>query len=80
MRRTGMYPQVYVVVCHSIPRMASASPADEEGAVDRFLRQRGHEPIERWERNARKKQCPDCQALHGLSATECDVCGWTPAS
>ncbi len=75
-----MYPQVYVVVWYTIARMASAPPADDEGAIDGFLRRRGHEPIERWDRNAMKKQCPECRALHELSANECDVCGWAPAS
>jgi hypothetical protein len=58
--------------------MASA-PGDDE-LFDAFLTQRGHdvEPTG-WDESYNKLQCPDCGGLHAPGATECTVCGWTPA-
>ena len=58
--------------------MASA-PNDD--IYDDFLERRGHD-VEQvgWEKNYNKKQCPDCGGLHDDGASECSVCGWTPAT
>ena len=58
--------------------MASAPSTDDEEMLDEFLTQRGHD-VDGWEDNYTKKQCPDCGGLHDTPATECSVCGWTPA-
>jgi hypothetical protein len=53
--------------------------APDEADVDEFLSNRGHETEQPgWERDHRKKQCPDCGGLHDGAATECSVCGWSP--
>jgi len=60
--------------------MASAPPSDD-ALFDQFLSDRGHEvESASWEESYNKKQCPDCGALHDMSATVCSVCGWTPES
>ena len=59
--------------------MASAPSPDD--MFDEFLTQRGHDVEETgWEDNYNKKQCPDCGGLHGSTASECSVCGWTPVN
>ena len=59
--------------------MATAPSADEGADLfDQFLEDRGHEPSEDWEREYQKKQCPECQGLHDLTASSCSVCGWAP--
>jgi len=51
-----------------------------DNLYDEFLSQRGHDTGEvGWEENYNKKQCPDCGGLHETGATECGVCGWSPA-
>jgi hypothetical protein len=58
--------------------MASA-PGDDE-IFDAFLTQRGHDVEDTgWEESYNKLQCPDCGGLHTPGATECTVCGWSPA-
>ncbi|MFB6189573.1 MAG: HVO_0416 family zinc finger protein [Halapricum sp.] len=58
--------------------MASAPSGDD--MFDEFLSQRGHDTDSAgWEHSYNKKQCPDCGGLHDGSATECRVCGWSPA-
>jgi len=58
----------------------SSAPDDGNDVFDQFLSQRGHRTeTVRWERDYNKKQCPECSALHDLSAAECSVCGWQPA-
>jgi hypothetical protein len=58
--------------------MASAPDAGDD-VFDKFLADRGHATTRGgWERNFNKLQCPECQALHEESATECGVCGWRP--
>jgi acetone carboxylase gamma subunit len=50
-----------------------------EDIYDRFLESRGHEPdAPDWERDHKKKRCPECMGLHELEATACGVCGWEP--
>ena len=58
--------------------MASAPGAGDD-VLDQFLTTRGHtvEPVG-WERDRKKKQCPDCGGLHDSTATTCSVCGWIP--
>jgi hypothetical protein len=59
--------------------MASA-PSDDD-LFEEFLSQRGHDVNgQDWDENYNKKQCPDCAALHDTTATECTVCGWSPAA
>lgn len=57
--------------------MATA-PDPDDAMLDEFLAQRGHEPVESWDRSYNKLQCPDCGALHDEAATDCTVCGWDP--
>lgn len=46
---------------------------------DDFLRNRGHDTESRsWTKDHNKKRCPECEGLHDLSATSCEVCGWEP--
>ena len=63
-----------------MPCMATAPEDAGDDCFDQFLAQRGHEvERKRWERNYNKKQCPECGGLHESDATQCSVCGWTPA-
>lgn len=58
--------------------MATTQNGDD--MFDEFLKRRGHEtePAD-WDDEYNKKQCPECGGLHDSGATECTVCGWTPA-
>lgn len=58
--------------------MVTGSDPDD-ALFDDFLAQRGHidEPMT-WDRSYNKLQCPECQALHAESASECSVCDWSP--
>jgi len=70
------YTTVFILLpWHTVPCM---STADE--LLDDFLSQRDNDVDgQTWEENYNKKQCPDCGGLHDTAATECTVCGWTPA-
>ena len=60
--------------------MATA-PNDGDELLDQFLTQRGHDvETVAWEQEYNKKQCPECGGLHESGATQCSVCGWTPAN
>ncbi|MFW6437043.1 MAG: HVO_0416 family zinc finger protein [Halococcoides sp.] len=52
------------------------SAPDASDPIDDFLASR--DPTG-WETSYNKKQCPDCGALHGETASRCSVCGWAPA-
>ena len=57
----------------------ASTPGGADDVFDQFLTARGH-TVDHvgWERDGKKKQCPDCSGLHDRSATTCGVCGWTP--
>jgi len=67
-----------MLVWYTVACMASAPSSDD--MFDEFLSDRGHDVEEAgWEENYNKKQCPDCGGLHDSAATDCSVCGWSPA-
>jgi len=55
----------------------ATQPTDTD--MDRFLADRGHETdAPGWEESYNKKQCPECGGIHGVDASACSVCGWSP--
>ena len=61
--------------------MATAPPTDDSGSLfNQFLARKGHEPVETWDRDYNKKQCPECGGLHEITASDCTVCGWVPTA
>ena len=65
----------------SITACMKSAPSSDDALFDQFLSDRGHEvePAS-CEESYNKKQCPDCGALHDMSAMVCSVCEWNPES
>lgn len=51
--------------------------SESEEVIDDFLKSRGlkKEKLD-WEKDGRKKKCPECGGVNNEDKKECSSCGW----